>query len=138
MLWRWWLGLPPQLDPTRDIERAYIRQAWLDPVAPEAAVAAPNNRASGVDSGSWGEGDKRPRLEDVRDLVEGRVSPILPLGIADGRTGEGRAAAHVGRRFEGRLPGAVASAASLGPAPCEGRAPKCRGHSHGARRSPPR
>ena len=80
MLWRWWLGLPAELDPDLDLERAYINNDWLDAVAvatehgTAAAVAAPNKRATGVDSGSWGEGDRRPRLEDVRDLVEGRVS----------------------------------------------------------------
>lgn len=107
MLWRWWLGLPAEPDPDLDLERAYIKNDWLDPVAPEAAVAAPNKRASGVDSGSWGEGDKRPRLEDMRDLVEGRVSAFFLVQI---RRGLGRGNVLCVRSFEGVVPASPVAA----------------------------
>lgn len=73
-LWRWWLG--QKVAPTRDVE-ASVFEFKGDP-APcgtmDMTHLAPNSTPEeGVDARSWVEGEKRPALEDVWDLLEARV-----------------------------------------------------------------
>ena len=67
-LWRWWLG-------AEETAQEESEQRWAE----KARQLSPNGRAEqGVDARLWREkGEKRPVLDDVWDLLEGRVSPFF-------------------------------------------------------------
>lgn len=71
-LWRWWLGLPVE---PQEGEQEQLYEREMQP-SRSSSLKAPNARPnSGVDAKAWSEKDPRPMLEDVWDLLEGRVSP---------------------------------------------------------------
>ena len=70
-LWRWWLGLP--VEPMADEGGDLCTQE--EEISRESSLRAPNGQPSrAVDAKSWSSDDPRPTLDDVWDLVEGRVS----------------------------------------------------------------
>ncbi|ORY90814.1 hypothetical protein BCR35DRAFT_299402 [Leucosporidium creatinivorum] len=76
-LWRWWLGLP--VEPPQEGEEEQLYECEPD-TSRSSSLKAPNGRpSSGVDAKAWSEKDPRPMLDDVWDLLEGRLDHILQL-----------------------------------------------------------
>lgn len=76
-LWRWWLGLP--VEPPQEGEEEQLYECETD-TSRSSSLRAPNGRpGSGVDAKAWSEKDPRPMLDDVWDLLEGKVSSFHSL-----------------------------------------------------------
>lgn len=87
-LWRWWLGLPVEPEVGGGEEQGSRLYESPPDSSRASSMRAPNGRpSSGVDANAWETMDPRPMLDDVWDLLEGRVSirafSTLLLPLAD-------------------------------------------------------
>lgn len=76
-LWRWWLGLPVEPPQEEDKEQLF---GYAPDTSRSSSIKAPNSQpSSGIDAKAWSDNDPRPMLDDVWDLLEGRVRAFARL-----------------------------------------------------------